>query len=86
MKQCSFTPDFGRRTMGTPRLKFALRFGASLSAAALILGSSAAYAQDAEAEADDNDIVVTATKRNANLQDDQCANRSGHSEIGSYLN
>jgi iron complex outermembrane recepter protein len=69
MKQCSFTPDFGRRTMGTPRLKFALRFGASLSAAALILGSSAAYAQDAEAEADDNDIVVTATKRNANLQD-----------------
>jgi iron complex outermembrane recepter protein len=55
--------------MGTPRLKFALRLGASLSAAALMLASSTAYAQDAEAEADDNDIVVTATKRNANLQD-----------------
>jgi iron complex outermembrane recepter protein len=55
--------------MGTPHLKFALRFGTSLSAAALILVSSTAYAQDAEAEAGDNDIVVTATKRNANLQD-----------------
>jgi iron complex outermembrane recepter protein len=69
MKQYSFTPDFGRRTMGTPRLKFALRFGASLSAAALIMGSSAAYAQDANTDSDNDDIVVTATKRNANLQD-----------------
>jgi iron complex outermembrane recepter protein len=62
-------PNFGRRPLTNCRLKFPLRFGASISAAALMLSSGAAFAQDAEAEAGSDDIVVTATKRNANLQD-----------------
>ena len=45
------------------------RFAVSVSAAALMLPGAAAFAQDADAADEDDVIIVTATKRDANLQD-----------------
>lgn len=45
------------------------RIGASASVIALLLSGTAAFAQDAEEASDENIIIVTATKRDANLQD-----------------
>lgn len=47
----------------------AARFGASMSVVALLMSGNAAFAQEADTEAEDNVIIVTATKRDANLQD-----------------
>lgn len=47
----------------------AARFGASASVIASLMGGTAAFAQDAEETPDENIIIVTATKRDANLQD-----------------
>ena len=47
----------------------AARFGASASAIALLMGGTAALAQNADQAAEEEVIIVTATKRDANLQD-----------------
>ncbi len=49
--------------------RYAARFGASASIIALLMGGTAASAQDADEASDENVIIVTATKRDANLQD-----------------
>lgn len=48
---------------------YAARFGASASIIALLMGGTAAFAQDADDASDEDVIIVTATKRDANLQD-----------------
>jgi outer membrane receptor protein involved in Fe transport len=48
---------------------YATRFGASASIFALLMGGTSAFAQDADDASDEDVIIVTATKRDANLQD-----------------
>lgn len=48
---------------------YAARFGASASIIALLMGGTATFAQDADDASDEDVIIVTATKRDANLQD-----------------
>ncbi len=48
---------------------YAARFGASASIIALLMGGTTAFAQDADDASDEDVIIVTATKRDANLQD-----------------
>lgn len=48
---------------------YAARFGASASIIALLIGGTTAFAQDADDASDEDVIIVTATKRDANLQD-----------------
>ncbi len=45
------------------------RLGASASVIALLMGGTTAFAQDAAEPSDEDVIIVTATKRDANLQD-----------------
>ena len=45
------------------------RIGTSASAIALLIGGTAAFAQNADDTTDEDIIIVTATKRDANLQD-----------------
>ncbi len=47
----------------------AARFAASASVVAMLAGGTAAFAQDADETSDEDVIIVTATKRDANLQD-----------------
>jgi iron complex outermembrane recepter protein len=49
--------------------QYAARFGASASVIALLMGGTAALAQNADEASDEDVIIVTATKRDANLQD-----------------
>jgi iron complex outermembrane recepter protein len=53
----------------TAAVRSALRLGASASLLALLCGGAPAFAQTAEEAADSDIIIVTATKRDANLQD-----------------
>jgi iron complex outermembrane recepter protein len=50
-------------------VRSALRFGASASLLALVCGGAPAFAQSADEAAESDIIIVTATKRDANLQD-----------------
>ncbi len=51
------------------RSKLAIKLSGAVSVAAMLAASQAALAQDSASEEDKNIIVVTATKRDANLQD-----------------
>lgn len=53
----------------TATARFALRLGASASLLALLCGGAPALAQSADESAESDVIIVTATKRDANLQD-----------------
>jgi iron complex outermembrane recepter protein len=55
--------------MQKPTFHYAARLGASVSAIALLMGGTAALAQNADQASDEDVIIVTATKRDANLQD-----------------
>lgn len=55
--------------MKSHRSKIAVKFAAAVSVAALLAASQAATAQDKPEEEDKDVIIVTATKRDANLQD-----------------
>jgi iron complex outermembrane recepter protein len=55
--------------MQKPTFHYAARLGVSVSAIALLMGGTAALAQNADQASDEDVIIVTATKRDANLQD-----------------